>query len=85
MANIENKRSTTLWSLTDKVDTPMSLSYVPYIYGKPKLNNFDMSWYQELIGVLHWEILLVGLIYCWKFPYCPNTSIHYMNYTWRKR
>mmetsp|Transcript_9008 Transcript_9008/g.12814 ORF Transcript_9008/g.12814 Transcript_9008/m.12814 type:complete len:365 (-) Transcript_9008:235-1329(-) len=42
--------------LSKKADTPMSNEYTPEMDGSPELGKKDITWYQELIGMLRWAI-----------------------------
>ena len=43
-------------NLPNRVDTPMMSNYYPELDGTPELDSMDITFFQELIGMLRWSI-----------------------------
>eukprot|EP00978_Attheya_sp_CCMP212_P022390 scaffold66783_cov32-Attheya_sp.AAC.1 len=52
--NVEKTVEGTRWKLPAKVGTPMMSNFVPELDGTPELDEKDLTFYQELIGILRW-------------------------------
>eukprot|EP00978_Attheya_sp_CCMP212_P037839 scaffold182004_cov41-Attheya_sp.AAC.1 len=52
--NVEKTVEGTRWKLPTKVVTPMTSNFMPELGGTPKLDEKDLTFYQELIGILRW-------------------------------
>eukprot|EP00978_Attheya_sp_CCMP212_P034976 scaffold149828_cov60-Attheya_sp.AAC.1 len=52
--NVEKTVEGTRWKLPTKVTTPMMSNFMPEFDGTPELDKKDLTFYQELIGILRW-------------------------------
>eukprot|EP00978_Attheya_sp_CCMP212_P045129 scaffold334524_cov35-Attheya_sp.AAC.1 len=50
--NVEKTVEGTRWKLPAKVGTPMMSNFVLELDGTPELDEKDLTFYQELIGIL---------------------------------
>lgn len=54
IANIEEACKSRNWELPTKCDPPMSSDFIPEFDDSPELKEKDVTWYQEMIGILRW-------------------------------
>ena len=75
--NVEDKCRNQKLKMPISTETPMQLSYIPEFDSSPELNTNNITFYQELIGILKWSTKIRWVDICRNFLFYFNCkSLH---------